>query len=162
MWGRDDERPQHEVTIAKPFAVGKFGVTFAQWDQCTAAGACPRALDHWARKDQPVINVSWDDAKQYVAWLSRVSGKPYRLLTEAEWEYAAWQAPPQIIPGVTRSAKETPTALGVEVVGAVGLRQSDRSNPVPLVSMICTATCGNGPRTGIATATGEPRVMGAR
>ncbi|MGO8954695.1 MAG: SUMF1/EgtB/PvdO family nonheme iron enzyme [Rhodomicrobium sp.] len=81
---------QHKVTIAKPFAVGKFVVTFAEWDVCTAAGACPRASDSsWGRDNRPVINVSWDEAQVYAAWLKRVSGKDYRLLTEAEWEYAA-------------------------------------------------------------------------
>jgi formylglycine-generating enzyme required for sulfatase activity len=88
--GHGDEAPQHEVTISKPYAVGKFTVTFAEWDVCAAAAACPKAKDEgWGRENRPVINVSWDDAKQYVAWLSRVSGKSYRLLTEAEWEYAA-------------------------------------------------------------------------
>jgi sulfatase-modifying factor enzyme 1 len=54
-----------------------------------AAGASPRVKDAWGRGSMPVINVSWDDATLYVAWLSRVTGKEYRLLTEAEWEYAA-------------------------------------------------------------------------
>jgi formylglycine-generating enzyme required for sulfatase activity len=85
-----DEGPQHEVTIAKPFAVGKTEVTFAEWDACVAAGGCQKAPDSgWGRGDRPAINVSWDDAKQYVAWLSRITGKEYRLLSEAEWEYAA-------------------------------------------------------------------------
>jgi formylglycine-generating enzyme required for sulfatase activity len=88
--GDDDERPQHEVTIARPFAVGKFDVTFGEWDKCTAAGACPRAADNgWGRGNRPVINVTWDDAKLYTAWLSRMTGKAYRLLSEAEFEYAA-------------------------------------------------------------------------
>jgi formylglycine-generating enzyme required for sulfatase activity len=89
--GRDDnEGPQHTVTIRKPFAVGKFDVTFAEWDACVAAGACPRADDNrWGRGDRPVINVSWNDAKLYVAWLSRATGNEYRLLSEAEWERAA-------------------------------------------------------------------------
>jgi formylglycine-generating enzyme required for sulfatase activity len=86
----DNEGPQHEVTIAKPFAVSKFEVTFAEWDICVAAGTCLKASDNgWGGDDRPVMNVSWDDAKQYVAWLSRITGKDYRLLSEAEWEYAA-------------------------------------------------------------------------
>ena len=84
-------RPQHKVMIAKPFAVSKFDVTFDDWDACVAAGGCPgqRSDAGWDGASQPVINVSWDDARQYVAWLSRMTGKTYRLLTEAEWEYAA-------------------------------------------------------------------------
>src|SRR5215813_4348944 len=83
------EGPQHEVTIAKPFAVSKFEVTFEAWDACVAAAACPRLADRWGRGEMPVIDVSWGDAKQYVGWLSQLTGKEYRLLTEAEWEYAA-------------------------------------------------------------------------
>jgi formylglycine-generating enzyme required for sulfatase activity len=81
---RPNERPRHEVTIANPIAVSKFEATFNEWDACVAAGACPRVPDRWGRGLMPVINVSWNDAEQYVAWLSRVTGKPYRLLTEAE------------------------------------------------------------------------------
>ena len=84
-----NEGPQHPVTIAKPFAVGETEVTFAEWDACVAAGACAATTGSWGRGKQPAINVSWDDAKEYVAWLSRITGKEYRLLTEAEWEYAA-------------------------------------------------------------------------
>jgi formylglycine-generating enzyme required for sulfatase activity len=83
------EGPQHEVTVAEPFAVSKFEVSFEEWDACVAAARCPRVPDHWGRGPMPVINVSWRDAKQYVAWLSQSTGKEYRLLTEAEWEYAA-------------------------------------------------------------------------
>jgi formylglycine-generating enzyme required for sulfatase activity len=85
----EGEGPQHEVAIARPFAVSKQEVAFDQWDACVAAAACPRARDAWGRGNMPVINVSWDDAKLYVAWLSRLTGKDYRLLTEAEWEYVA-------------------------------------------------------------------------
>ncbi len=89
--GTDDERPQHEVTIAEPFALSKFEVTFADWDACVAYGDCdPRISDNgWGRGRQPAIYVNWDSANRYVAWVSRMTGKPYRLLSEAEWEYAA-------------------------------------------------------------------------
>ena len=59
-------RPQHEVVIAKPFAVSKFEVTYAEWDVCTAAAACPHAEDSWGRGQMPVTNVSWSDAKRYL------------------------------------------------------------------------------------------------
>jgi formylglycine-generating enzyme required for sulfatase activity len=83
------EGPTHEVTITKPFAVSKFEVTFEEWDACVAAAACARVPDYWGRGAMPVINVSWNDAKQFVGWLSQLTGADYRLLTEAEWEYAA-------------------------------------------------------------------------
>ena len=91
--GRDvDEGPAHNVTIAKPLAVARFSATFDDWDACVADGGCD---DHkpgdqgWQRGRLPVINVRWVDAMAYVAWLSRKTGKTYRLLTEAEWEHAA-------------------------------------------------------------------------
>jgi formylglycine-generating enzyme required for sulfatase activity len=86
----DDEGPQHKVAIAKPFAASKFDVTFADWDICVSVGECPKANDSgMGRGTKPVINISWDDAQTYVAWLSKMTGQPYRLLSEAEWEYAA-------------------------------------------------------------------------
>jgi formylglycine-generating enzyme required for sulfatase activity len=86
------EKPPHHVTIARPFAIGKYEVTVEQWNACADAGACTRiAPDSSAAApvaNSPMRNVSWDDAQVYVKWLSKVGGKPYRLPTEAEWEYA--------------------------------------------------------------------------
>jgi formylglycine-generating enzyme required for sulfatase activity len=86
-----DEEPQHRVTIARRFAVGRFEVTFDEWDACAADGGCngyKPSDEGWGRGRRPVINVSWDDAKAYVAWLSKKTGKSYRLLSAAEYEYA--------------------------------------------------------------------------
>jgi formylglycine-generating enzyme required for sulfatase activity len=90
----DNEGPQHKVTIARPFAVSRFDVTFADWDACVSVRGCPRVGDSaFGRGTRPVINVSWDDAQRYVAWFSKMTGRPYRLLAEAEWEYRGprWQ-----------------------------------------------------------------------
>jgi formylglycine-generating enzyme required for sulfatase activity len=85
-----NEGPQHEVVIAESFAVSKFDVTFAEWDACVSVGGCRQKSDSGMGRDtKPAINVSWDDAQQYVGWLSTMTGRSYRLLTEAEWEYAA-------------------------------------------------------------------------
>ena len=83
----ESERPVHDVTIPQAFAVSKYEVTFEDYDRFTY----PNRVDDegWGRGRRPVINVSWDDAQEYVAWLSRQTGQSYRLLSEAEWEYVA-------------------------------------------------------------------------
>ena len=80
------EKPTHQVTI-KPFAIGKYPTTVREWNECAAAKACGFVAT--GKDDAPVTNVSWSDAKQFVAWLAGATRKAYRLPSEAEWEYAA-------------------------------------------------------------------------
>jgi len=82
----NSEKPVHQVSI-KPFAISKFPVSVREWNECVAAKGCE--LVATGKDDAPVSNVSWSDAKQYAAWLAQATRKPYRLATEAEWEYAA-------------------------------------------------------------------------
>ncbi len=91
--GELNEHPQREINISQPFAVSRFEITFDQWEACVAHGGCAhKANDQYffGRSSHPVINVSWNDITQdYIPWLSQITGKTYRLLTEAEWEFAA-------------------------------------------------------------------------
>ena len=139
------EGPQHEVTIAEPLAVSKFEVTFEEWDACVAADACPNVPDGWGRGAMPVINVSWVDAKNYVAWLVKVTGKPYRLLSEAEWEYCARAG------ARTRYSWGDEPGDGNADCNGCGtqwdLKQTaptDRSSRTRLDCTTCRVTCGNG------------------
>ena len=107
--GRDAGEEQLSVLIGRPFAVGKFAVTFNEWDACIADGACNRnrpSDNAWGRGKRPVINVNWDDAKFYAGWISRKTGKPYRLLSDAEREY------------VTRAGTTTPFWWGRSITPA--------------------------------------------
>jgi formylglycine-generating enzyme required for sulfatase activity/class 3 adenylate cyclase len=88
MGSNDDptEKPVHRVTV-KPFVISKFPVTVREWNECAAAKAC--SFEATGKDDAPVGNLSWNDAQDFIAWLSRVSQRQFRLPTEAEWEYAA-------------------------------------------------------------------------
>jgi formylglycine-generating enzyme required for sulfatase activity len=89
---RDTELPLHEAAVGR-FAVSRYEITFAQWQACVDAGGCrsnPTPSDFgWGRGNRPVVNITWENAREYVQWLSRMTGQSYRLLSEAQWEYAA-------------------------------------------------------------------------
>ena len=102
----DNERPEYKVTIEKQFAVGRFAVTFEEWDACVADGGCKRYRPGdrgWGRGRRPVINLRWGDAKAYTRWLTEKTGRDYRLLSEAEREY------------VTRAGTNTPFWWGASI-----------------------------------------------
>ncbi len=86
-----NEGPVHRVRLSEPFAVGVYEVTFSEWAACRHGGGCSHnpGDSGWGRGNRPVIGVNWEDAQEYVRWLSRETGSGYRLLSESEWEYAA-------------------------------------------------------------------------
>lgn len=86
---RDEKLPEHEVNVAK-FALGKYEITFAEFDKFAKATDSRLPEDFgWGRDNQPVLNISWNEAQSYVVWLTKETGEPYRLPSESEWEYAA-------------------------------------------------------------------------
>lgn len=84
------EGEMRTITIARPFAIGKYEVTFDEWEACVKDKKCPALKDEgWGRGRRPVINITWMEADGYAMWLSRKTGKQYRLPSDSEWEYAA-------------------------------------------------------------------------
>ncbi len=116
----EDEGPIREVTIPHRFAVAMYEVTVEQWNVCTGSGACTHQPSKVGgrHKQDPVLHVSWYDAQQFVQWLSAETGKPYRLLTEAEWEYVA------------RAGTTTPFHNGETLTGTDA--NFDKARPYPL------------------------------
>lgn len=82
-----ESTPPHRVEI-RSFAIGRYPVTIGEWNACVADGGCKPVRQTTEDERSPVHNLSWDDAVQFAAWLSRVSGRKYRLPSEAEWEFA--------------------------------------------------------------------------
>lgn len=159
----DAEGPQHEVTIGRRFGIGRYPVTFDEYDHFCAAIKREKLRDQgWGRGRRPVIGVSWRDALDYCQWLAKETGQPYRLPSEAEWEYAC------------RAGTTTRYSWGNTITpkdANYGESKSRRSaRPPRLVSIrrthgactTCMATSGSGSRTSGTTATEVLRPMARR
>ena len=140
------EKDQHKVTIKQGFAIARFSVTFKQWDECIARGACSGYLgsgdEGWGRGDRPVINVNWDDTQAYVAWLSRKTGKVYRLPSEAERKLRNPSGTATDFWWGKWIDRERSNFFGNQTVAGFG----KLSSPTHGVSIRSTATSGNGSR----------------
>lgn len=111
---KESSQPLHKVTFGKPFAVSKFELTFDEWDTCVAYGSCdPNITEGNAGRGlQPVVNVTWQHTQQYTSWLSRLTGKTYRLLTEAEFEYTARAGTQTVYPWGDQIGKDNANCSG--------------------------------------------------
>ena len=158
---RDHEGPQHMVTIAKPFAVARFDVTFDEWDACFMVGGCPNALDAgFGRGTRPVISVNFYEAQQYAGWLSKMTGHDYRLLTEAEWEYAARANTTTAYYWGDEPGHGNANSTDAAASGTTGnRRRSGHSNQMDLGFTTWPETCGNGCRIATMRTTTERRPM---
>ena len=123
---RKNERPLRRVKIAEPFAMGRFEITFAQWDACVAAGGCSYTPQDrgWGRGNLPVIYTNPSDIDQYLAWITKLTKHNYRLPSEAEWEYAARAGSNTTYPWGNDIGKNNANCLGC------GDQEGDRTTPV--------------------------------
>ena len=147
-----DEGPMRFITLREPLAFGRLEVTFDQWDACVSDGGCDgyRPSDEgWGRGDRPVINVSHQDAQSYLRWLSRISGKAYRLPSEAEWEFVA------------RAGSEAPTPWSVSNLDACSFANiHDSSSDVANNLRWRAAQCDDGFATTATTGAFLPNTYG--
>ena len=122
----DTEGPVARVTIKRGFAIGRYPVTFGEWDRCAQEGACKHKPNDrgWGRGTGPVFYVSWNDTRDYLEWLKARTGKSYRLPSEAEWEYAARAG--------TSTAYPWGDSVGHKMANCKGCSEdsSDRTTPV--------------------------------
>ncbi len=110
--GVRNERPRHKVTVPA-FEIGKYPVTFDEFDAfCAATGFAPPSDNGWGRGRRPVINVSWEDAQAYISWLKEITGDPFRLPSESEWEYACRAVSSPDAPSTTWSFGDDESLLG--------------------------------------------------
>ena len=127
--GEGERAEPRRVVFERPFMIGRFEITFEQWDYCYRDGGCAHRPNDkgWGRADRPVIDVSWEDVVQYLDWLSSETGHRYRLPTEDEWEYAARA-------GAAPPAEATPLftdeALAWAADYSLAPRQSKKTKPV--------------------------------
>src|ERR1700738_4897292 len=165
------EDPLHRVTFARPFAVGRFTISFDEWDVCLADGGCGgnKGDDKFGRGRMPAQGINFEAAKSYLAWLSRKVGRTYRLPSESEREY------------FTRAGTTTPFWFG----NTISSQNANyvASTPMPAARAAstararwwwiptrrtrsdctrCTAMSGNGPKTAKKSATPRTRRPTAR
>ncbi len=128
---RPEEGPAHKVTFQKPFAVSKYGISAENWRTCVDAGICRPILASYlsAGPGVPATRVSWFDAKTYTEWLSKSSGRRYRLLSEAEWEYMAHAAKEASAGVKLDSQGSRGAASSLLRMGTAGLKQLGDTKP---------------------------------